>query len=245
MNAKPVPLSPQTPATFPRATTGLTAVEVGIFAALHAAIVEQRLLPGTRLIEEELAAIYRTSRMRIRRVLLALAHEGVIALPPGRGAQVACPSVEDAKSVFQARRLIEAGLIEAPGAALAPPAIAALRQCLRAETAANQVHDRAGMIAQSGLFHLELARGLGNPVIADIVSTLVSRSSLIIALFQRNSAVCCRLDEHAVLIEALEAGRFGPAAVLMRDHLDAIEAGLDIEVKPGVPNDLRAILART
>jgi len=227
-----------------RALNGLTAAEAAIFSAVHAAIVEQRLLPGTRLIEEELAAIYQASRMKIRRVLLALAHEGVIDLPPGRGAAVACPTPEEARSVFQARRLIEIGLIEAHSGPVAPALVAALRGRCDAEIEAGRAQDRAGMIALSGAFHIELTRGLGNPVLVEVVSNLVSRSSLIIALFQRHAPVCCRTDDHRRLIDALTAGRIKTAAGLMREHLTAIEAGLDVALQPAVAGDLRSVLGR-
>jgi DNA-binding GntR family transcriptional regulator len=98
------------------AVSGLNGRETEIFSAIHAAITEQRLLPGARLTEEELAEIYDASRMRIRRVLLALAHTGMIDLPPGRGAHVARPSATEARSVFSARRLIEGQLLEKPEA---------------------------------------------------------------------------------------------------------------------------------
>ncbi|MDD2859985.1 MAG: GntR family transcriptional regulator [Acidiphilium sp.] len=225
-----------------RAMTGLTAPETLVFKAIHAAIVEQRLLPGTRLTEEELAAIYATSRMRIRRVLLALAHEGVIALPPGRGAQVACPTAEEARAVFEARRLIEAGLIASRTIALDEGVVHRLRACRAAETAAARAHDRGAMIGQSGAFHIELARGLGNPVMADIIANLVARSSLIIALFQRDGAVCCRADDHDRLIETLSGPRPAAAAAMMRAHLASIEAGLEMATKPAPGGDLRTIL---
>lgn len=223
---------------------GLTAREREIFAALEGAIIEQRLVPGMRLTEEELAAICGASRMRIRRVLLALAHAGMIDLSPGRGAQVACPGPQEAHSVFQARRLLESAQLEAEGARLSAASVTALRALQRREDAAIRADDREAMIRLSGAFHIDLARALGNPVMVDIVAGLVTRSSLIIALFQRAQAAGCRHDDHATLIEALAAGAMVEAAQLMRAHLDAIEAGLDVAIRPSPPGDLRAILSR-
>lgn len=224
------------------AATGLSSRDAAIFADLHGAMVEQRLLPGMRLIEEELAAIYQASRMRIRRVLLALAQTGMIVLPPGRGAQIACPDATEATSVFRTRRLIEVALLEAATAPFPAEAMANLRVIQADESAAISGQDRAAAIRLSGAFHIALAQAVGNPVIAEIVAGLATRSSLIIALFQRSGAVCCRIDDHAMLIEAVTAGETKRAAVLMRAHLDAIEAGLDIAAQPGADVDLRAIL---
>ncbi len=224
------------------AISGLNGRETEIFAAIHAAITEQRLLPGARLTEEELADIYDASRMRIRRVLLALAHTGMIDLPPGRGAQVARPSATEARSVFAARRLIEGRLLEAPEAVPGAAPLAALASLVRQEDEAAHANDRAAMIQLSGAFHVELARAYGNPVIAEIVAGLVTRSSLIIALFQTRPTSCCLPEDHGRLLQTLTAGRFAAAGVEMRDHLEAIEVALNLEPAPPSPLDLREVL---
>ena len=78
-----------------------------VYAHIFEAILEQRLAPGTKLSEEALGEIFGVSRTIIRRALSRLAHEGVVLLRPNRGAVVASPSVEEARQVFLARRLVE------------------------------------------------------------------------------------------------------------------------------------------
>jgi DNA-binding GntR family transcriptional regulator len=224
------------------AVSGLNRLETEIFAAIQAAITEQRLLPGARLTEEELAEIYDTSRMRVRRVLFALAHTGMIELPPGRGAQVARPTPAEARSVFSARRLIEGRLLEVPEGAPGASALTALASLVQKEDEAAHANDRTAMIRLSGAFHVELARAYGNPVIAEIVAGLVTRSSLIIALFQTRPTSCCLPEDHGKLLETLVAGRFAVAGTRMRAHLEAIETALNLEPAPLLPLALREIL---
>src|SRR3979411_3520396 len=81
--------------------------EAGIYHKIHVAIAERRLLPGVRLVEDQLAEVFGVSRMRIRSVLHALARDKVVTLQRNRGAVVAYPSVKEAKEVFAARRLLE------------------------------------------------------------------------------------------------------------------------------------------
>lgn len=225
------------------ATTGLTALEAEIFASIHGAIVEQRLLPGTRLTEEELSAIYSISRMHIRRILLALAHTGTISLPPGKGALVARPSADEARAVFSARRLIEVRLLEAPEIIPAAKTLKELQQLVQREGEAARNLDRVAMIQLSGAFHVDLARSYGNPVIAEIVGSLITRSSLIIALYQNSATTCCRHDDHVRLLAILAKKDWKRAGSLMRGHLDAIEAGLNLNTVSGGTQDLRGILA--
>ena len=49
-----------------------------IYERIYAAILEHRLPPGAKLVEERLADIFRTSRARIREVLARLAHEQTV-----------------------------------------------------------------------------------------------------------------------------------------------------------------------
>src|ERR1700677_4989850 len=84
--------------------------ETTIYDKIHRAIAERRLLPGSRLVEDQLAEVFGVSRMRIRWVLQSLARDKVVTLHKNRGACVAEPTVKEAKEVFAARRLLEGSL---------------------------------------------------------------------------------------------------------------------------------------
>ena len=71
-----------------------------IYEKIYVAILEHRLHPGTKLVEERLAEIFGVSRARVREVLARLAHEQIVEMIPQRGAYVSKPSIEqDRKSV--------------------------------------------------------------------------------------------------------------------------------------------------
>src|SRR6201993_2162939 len=57
-----------------------------IYGRIQKAVLEHRLAPGTKLIEERLAEVSGVSRTKIREVLNKLAHEGLVELVPNRGA---------------------------------------------------------------------------------------------------------------------------------------------------------------
>jgi len=180
--------------------------------------------------------------MRVRRVLLALAHTGMIALPRGRGAVVASPTAAEAREVFAARRLIESALLRQ-----APPldqeVIARLRRMIVTEQAALHGGDRAASVHLSGAFHIELARVCANAIVAELVAGLVTRSSLVIALFQRSGHLCCRADDHSLLVEALAKSDNETAIELMHVHLTTIESGLDLATRSAGTRNLRDILS--
>jgi DNA-binding GntR family transcriptional regulator len=73
---------------------------------------------------------------------------------------------------------------------------------------------------------------------------LVSRSSLIIAVYQVPGVPCCPPDEHRELAVALER-RESRAAGLMVQHLDRVLADLRLEAPVDKSIDLRSVFANT
>src|SRR5258705_7707114 len=78
-----------------------------IYEQIYVALLEHRLTPGTKLAEERLATIFNASRARVRDALSRLAYEQIVEVFPKKGWFVAKPSVDQARDVFEARRLIE------------------------------------------------------------------------------------------------------------------------------------------
>ena len=127
--------SPQRRACAADDTAGLT--DNDMYERLVSAILDHRLLPGTKLVEDRLAAAFGVSRTRVRPVLLRLANEQVVTLTPHRGAAVAQPTPQEAREVFEARRLLEPRLVQLFIANALDADIAALRSCIDNEEAAR------------------------------------------------------------------------------------------------------------
>jgi DNA-binding GntR family transcriptional regulator len=211
-----------------------------IYERIWTSIVDHSLPPGTKLTEDRLGEIFGVGRTRIRQVLFQLAHEGVVRLEPNRGAFVAQPTVRDAREVFEARRAIEWAVVARALHMLAPAGIKRLREHLRREQAARDGNDRRALIKLSGEFHLMLADASGNQVLSGILRELVSRASLIIALYEYPGAHSCPPDEHNAILDAIEK-RSAHAPDLMRQHLEHVERSLVLRDgnAPGV--DLKSI----
>ena len=82
-----------------------------IVASIVEAIVERRLMPGTKLAESQIGELFSVSRTVVRQALNQLSRDRLITLEPARGAFVAQPGIEEARQVFEARQLIEAGIV--------------------------------------------------------------------------------------------------------------------------------------
>ncbi|HUT50726.1 MAG TPA: GntR family transcriptional regulator [Alphaproteobacteria bacterium] len=220
----------------PRKASG----DAAVYAQLYDAILEQRLAPGTKLPEDGLGEIFGVSRTVVRKALFRLAHEELIRFRPNRGAIVASPTVEEAAQVFEARRVVEGAIVRKVFARVTAESLRGLKNIVSEERAAHERGDRAGWIRLSGEFHLRLADIAGNRVLADYLKALVSRTSLIISLYERPGNSACAFDEHASFLIAVEANDLKRALVLMERHLEACEAKLNTEEQT-LSRDLAAI----
>ena len=199
-----------------------------IVQSIMDAIADRRLPPGTKLTEERLAQIFGVSRARVRSALAALAQVGLVELRPNRGAYVARPSVREAREVFEARRIVESGLLDrlTRGGPLATGVLARLRAHLAQEKAAEAANDRAAIIRLSGDFHLLLADLAGNRTLSGFLDSLVRQSSLALAALESRPATDCSAHEHEAIVDALAAADRERANRLMMEHLEAVEGRL-------------------
>lgn len=216
-----------------------------IVESISEAIADRRLPPGAKLTEEPLTQAFGVSRARIRAALATLAQLGVVELRPNVGAFVARPSLEEAREVFEARRIVERGVIDrlTGDGPLGVQALSRLRAHLERERHAETANDRPAMIRLSGDFHLLMADLAGNRLLSDFLVSLVRLSSLAIAALEVRPSPDCSAHEHEEIVEALAAGDVVQVHHRMTRHLQAIEERLVPDATaPGI--DLLAVFKR-
>ncbi|MGO4395696.1 GntR family transcriptional regulator [Variovorax sp. M-6] len=216
--------------------------EAEIHDVLSEMLLSSALPPGLRLGEMELAGAFGVSRERIRKVLQRLGTERLIELVPNRGAFVANPTLSTAREIYDARRMLESGLLLMLANTLSSAQIDELEAHLAQEHEASHQGDRARAVQLSGDFHLKLAEMSGNPFMVRYVQEMVSRTSMLVALFE-DAAPTCGLSEHRDIVNALRQ-RNGPLAAQMGTvHLSLIETRLRIaEHPPAASVDLAALV---
>ena len=195
---------------------------------LWSAIIDHRIPPGTPLPEDALCSAFGVSRTIIRKVLQRLNHERLVDIVPNKGASVSKPSNEEARQVFDARRAIERAVIERAVERVRDQDIDALSSLVAEEKKAFETGDKRRRLTLSGEFHIRLADLSGNRVLGSIVNELVSRTSLIIALYELPGAVPCSHNEHLEIIDAIGRRDAKKAIQYMDHHLQHIEAQMDL-----------------
>jgi DNA-binding GntR family transcriptional regulator len=204
--------------------------EEAIYNTMSSALLAGRLTPGTPLRETALAELFGVSRERIRKILLRLGTNRLIELVPNRGAFVAAPSLEQARDIYEARRILEGGIVGHLAPNLGPQDVKRLETHMKRETAALTRGDRAESVRLSAEFHTILAEATGNTFIVQQMQELVSRTSMLVAVFEAARSTQCSCEEHRDIFSALLKGDGAGASKAMRTHLSLIETRL----RPGV-----------
>lgn len=214
------------------------------YMAIKHAVIEQALTPGTRLPEDLLATHLLVSRTLVREALARLISEGLVEAGRKRTATVAQPSRAEAENVFEARACLEREVVRLVIARWTPAMGAALEGHVRSEEEAARTRPPAVCARLAGEFHIRLAQLAGNPVIERFLSELVSRCSLILAIYGNTHSSQCGIDEHKALIEAFRRGDARTALRLMDAHLLSVQERALMPEKKPVDEDLGSILGR-
>lgn len=233
---------------------------------LFEALLDQRLAPGTRLREDELAQTFGVSRTRVRQLLIRLAGEQVVTLTPNAGARVAEPSADEAREVFAARRLVEPELLKGFVARASRQAVAGLARWITEEEQARAQGQRHEAIRRAGGFHLHIAEHAGNATLARFLRELVPRTSLVLMRFGpqqiaepalavaagdapeaaarlRRRGGGCNCHEHRRVLAAIRLKDAGAAVEAMLAHLARLEAELDFDAPARAQPGLAQLLA--
>ena len=202
-----------------------------VFQQMYNAILVHDLPPGTKLKEEQLAKIFGVGRTRLRKTLFRLADVKVLTFVPNKGAFVSEPTAEEAREVFDARRVVEGHIVRTLAHAGDAAISEKLDRQLAKEREARTNGDLPTVIRECGNFHLVLADLAGLAVLGEFLHELVSRTSLICMLYERGRLENCEFEEHQDLVKAIAEGRGDAAAGLMEAHLAGIENRLDLSPK--------------
>lgn len=214
-----------------------------IYAELRNAIVDHRLAPGTKLREQEIATAFGVSRTLVREVLIRLSRDRLVVQQLNRSAEVARPEWSEARHLFAARELIEGHVARELAGRCDDTQLAAMRALMDEEAHAIADGDKADAIRLSGDFHLRLAGFAGNPVLSELLHGLVSRSSLLFALYHRAGEPMCVAHDHERLLTAIASGDGDAAEAEMRAHLAELEHHLHPQDE-GTPPTLARLLGR-
>ncbi|RAI01700.1 GntR family transcriptional regulator [Acuticoccus sediminis] len=211
-----------------------------VYRLLRRAVIEQALKPGTRLPEDTIGEQFGVSRTVVRQALGKLESEGLVETKRNRGAFVAEPSLEEAQQIFEIRHVLEKEVIKRLAQRISVNGLDALAAHVTQE---DRVLGKNGPVSirLAGEFHILLAEMTGNQVLARYVSELVTRCSLILAVYGRTHSSDCAVDEHRQIIAALADHDAERAMEIMDHHLGAVAGRAELRDEG---DDVESVLAR-
>jgi DNA-binding GntR family transcriptional regulator len=221
---------------------GMSISASDISARIIEAVMAQKLAPGSRLGEQQLAMVFECSRTIVREALTRLAARGIVTVSARRGWFVIEPSADEAREAFEARHVIERGLIRSAGK-IEKPALKLLKAHLQREKASLKGTDVGARSFLLGDFHVCLAECLGNTLLADTLRDFTARTTLIAMLYQSSHDAAQSCEDHVQIVAALERGDAAEAESLMAAHIGTVQSALRLQSTSDPLAQLRDALA--
>ncbi len=187
---------------------------------LREAILDGRLPPGERLIEQKLALQWNISRAPLREAIRQIASEGLVTLSPHRGASVAEVSQGELEELFAVRAMMEAFAARLAAQRATASHIARLRTRVQQMQVTFRARDLAGFYVAGLDFHNVLVEAAGNDVLSRLYDQIKRQ-------FRRYQAAMPRLphlqqdsiEEHRSILEAVERADANAASMLSEQHI--------------------------
>lgn len=189
-------------------------------------ILAQKLRPGERLGEGELAGLFGVSRTLIREALMQLQARGHVEVRSRKGWFVVEPTPAEARDAFAARRALEGGMLRQSEGRPLQLAVRRLREHIAEEQRALDGKDPAARAFALADFHVCLAQCLGHRILSEVLRDLTARTTLVAILYQGQQDAAASCADHARIVDAIETGDLAAAETLMIEHIGTVESSL-------------------
>ena len=187
---------------------------------LRDAILNVKLLPGSAVSENEIAAHLQVSRTPVREAMQRLSLEGMIQVVPQVGTFVARMNLERIREALFVREAVECTAMMRLPATLPQDELDALKTCVSRQRAAGRRGDVATVLECDEWFHkrlLELA-GVAGAWRYVLEARELHRRVRVLAQ-SRPDAPQRSQEQHAAIVAELSAGRPAAAADVLREHI--------------------------
>jgi DNA-binding GntR family transcriptional regulator len=191
---------------------------------LKQGILTGAILPGTRLLEAQIAEQMGVSRSPVRESFRLLEADGLIEIRPGQGAFVRRLTVDEVWEISTARSLIEGYVASLAAERATPGDVKRLRQALNRVDEAAQREDYEATVTADFDLHRLVWEISGHKVLYDILTRLEVQIRMFMAvqapLFEH---LYDSVRDHQAVVEAIASGNAEAAKVSIEQHI--VEAG--------------------
>jgi DNA-binding GntR family transcriptional regulator len=187
--------------------------------AIRQAILDGRLRPGERLVQDELAASLGVSRQPIREAVRRLESEGLVdGRNHARGLTVRSYSVDDVVENYHLRRLLEAEAARLAASHVSDADIGRLDAILKAMVDTHARGDHVEFSELNRRFHRAIHELSGLPTLLRLIEQLWGGFTVLTPIFIAGRAEES-IDEHRDIVAALRERDPQAASQKMIDHI--------------------------
>lgn len=189
---------------------------VRVTNALREDIMLGRRLPGSRLIERDIAAELRVSRLPVREAIKALVGEGLVVKHPRTWAVVREFTIKDIRDFAEFREAIETLAWVLAAQRHDDHGAEVIRATYAREARAVAAGDIAAAQAASAKFHTTAVGLSGNDVLQELAESYVTRLRWLFGQFEDVEQM---VEEHRVILDAFLARDVDALRELIPAHL--------------------------
>lgn len=195
---------------------------------LRAAIIRGDLVPGQAISEIEISKKFSVSRQPVREAFIKLGEERLIEVLPQRGTYIRKISVKEVLDARHLREVIEVSIVREVTEQKTPALIKTLRALIAEQRKVRQGDNQAYLILDEE-FHRTLALHAGRDYMWRVAEGIKAQMNRVRFLtFDSATPMPQLTDEHAGIIDAIEAGDADLAAQRMEQHLRALITSLPL-----------------
>lgn len=190
-----------------------------VYDQLKKKIIDFEIYPGTRITESEIAEDFQVSRTPVRSALQRLEAEGQITIMPKQGCFVRSVDIESISQYYDVRITLEATAVELACDHMDDEDIDALQEEWNFERLDNEL-DMEEIKAREEAFHIGIAIGSGNPILANYLRDINNHIRILRRLgFPDRQAVIETCEEHSAICQLIREHNKTQARRAMTKHI--------------------------
>lgn len=200
-----------------------------VYQTLKNAIYEQKLVPGQKMVENDISNSLSISRTPIRQAFAQLQEEGFLTILPNKGAQVINPTVDEITEAFTHRKNLELLATNNIIKTISANDILKLNELIQLERETYKQKDFVGYIEVNKEFHYTLIKDCGNRFLESHTLKMINQTHIYLALYDHfyhiNEKENIRSsNEHQMLITFIKEKEIEAFSQLLAKHISTATA---------------------